>query len=149
MVTDASQELSTRSRPRMLKPLLVVGIVLLVAYGAWVAGLASSLKITVEGGPYSGGEIVSFWVENNGVRTIKSNPCVDGRLERMVNGSWRGVSLPNKSCFLELGIYRPGNRRFGGFALPEDLKAGTYRVIQEVQTGFLTRRFPSNSFKVQ
>lgn len=149
MTGDAVQEHINHRKLRPLHIVLIVGVALVLVVTAWVIGLGSSLEVTVEGPTYSPGQPLAFWVKNDGFRTIESNPCIDGRLEHKRGLSWEPVELSNKFCTLELTIYRRGVGRFGGFALPQVLEPGTYRAVQEVRVGLVTRRFTGNEFQVR
>jgi hypothetical protein len=112
---------------------VVVGFMLSIA-GCSLLGISTGdLTLTTDQQVYATNDTVGLTIENDTNLRYEMGTFCFARLERQNGAAWQTVEpSEERVCTLPLFGLPPGEQLEGGFLLYDDLKAGTYRLVQRV-----------------
>lgn len=85
--------------------------------------------LTLDRASYTAGATVTMRITSQSPETLGFNQCSSRAIERQDGSSWVPVPEPNRMCTMELRLLLPNETQTATTDLPDNLRAGTYRMV--------------------
>lgn len=85
--------------------------------------------LTLDRASYAAGATVTMRITSQTRDTLGFNQCSSRAIERQDGGRWVPHPEPDRMCTMELRLLMPNETQSANTDLPDNLRAGTYRMV--------------------
>lgn len=129
-----------------IRLLLIVLVAAALASGCGVLGEEGGVELRTDRQRYQlPADTARLTLENGTDETVNGHLCFARLHRELVGGAWKAVKLPRACTLQEVVPLEPGQTTSIALALPDTLRADTYRYHYEYAPGELVR---SNRFTI-